>query len=722
MRNIVSSLILATICSATMPQLLADSPISCSDILRQGLSEGDGEYLVDPDGIGGNAAIWVYCDMTNGGWQLIYNRKNAYFTPDHMVQQYPSEPLNLDVNSVAWFIPPDAGLWRWEISVDGGVSWRGITTAIPGEAFFETHNTVINVPLYQAHDNTLGASEPLYFQTFTFEDQCLFGCHSGTATWWGIVNVFQGAGDQWNPGIGGHSDSCALDSTLIPGDNYTWGDGDLELYLSDYKDIQGLGIGGTNCVPDGPTDLYRYRFWARSSGALNPDNGHWYQLSPRPVDGLDDAIQLAVSTHWLGRPGYVVSILSEAEKDFLVSVFGGETLYLIGYTDRDEEEVWKWVSGEPSGYTFWASGEPNNYNDEDYAVMNWQHAVQPEPQPPGAWNDLPGFQGYAIFEYGGLPVIFDLKPASCPNSLNLNSKGILPAAVLGTPDFEVTTIDPSSLRLQGVPPLRWSWEDVSTPFVGPADNCGECTLQGADGWLDMTLKFDKEAVVAALGGLQDGACIKVSLKGNLREEFGGSPIYGADSVKIIKKGKKKDLVFFDDFEGDDFDERWISGSTCESDTITNVGGRIQATENCNYIETLGLFSGNLRIEVDVEKVGAQDHGCWDFYVELAEIGASGALRFDTNGVDAIGIGYLWDICGDQYEMDPSASNAGRAVLTYTDPYIQFLFENTDGNVLATGEVPVGTSGPSPIRIWLAAYPDSPRYIDNVSIYQLDGSP
>ena len=28
-----------------LPQALADPPISCSDILKQGLSAGDGEYL-----------------------------------------------------------------------------------------------------------------------------------------------------------------------------------------------------------------------------------------------------------------------------------------------------------------------------------------------------------------------------------------------------------------------------------------------------------------------------------------------------------------------------------------------------------------------------------------------------------------------------------------------------------------------------------------------------
>ena len=26
----------------------------------------------------------VYCDMRRGGWQLVYNRMNLFFTPDHM--------------------------------------------------------------------------------------------------------------------------------------------------------------------------------------------------------------------------------------------------------------------------------------------------------------------------------------------------------------------------------------------------------------------------------------------------------------------------------------------------------------------------------------------------------------------------------------------------------------------------------------------------------------
>ena len=141
--------------------------------------------------------------------------------------------------------------------------------------------------------------------------------------------------------------------------------------------------------------------WSVGTGG----NGHWYRLSPRPVE-LGEAIRLA-------RPGYVVSVLSEAEKDFLVRSFGSRDLFLIGYTDRDEEGSWTWVSGEPSGYEYWASGEPNNCGsdpnsnvpgcvDEDVVVMNWQRQGGP-PEPPGAWNDQPGSgrseTRYAIFEY-----------------------------------------------------------------------------------------------------------------------------------------------------------------------------------------------------------------------------------------------------------------------------------------------------------------------------------
>lgn len=71
-----------------------------------------------------------------------------------------------------------------------------------------------------------------------------------------------------------------------------------------------------------------------------------------------------------------------------------------------------------------------------------------------------------------LKVDVDIKPGSCPNPLNLKSKGVLPVAVLGTEEFDVTTIDPLSILLsreeveEGVAPIRSDYEDVATPFEG----------------------------------------------------------------------------------------------------------------------------------------------------------------------------------------------------------------------------------------------------------------
>jgi len=125
-----------------------------------------------------------------------------------------------------------------------------------------------------------------------------------------------------------------------------------------------------------------------------------------------------------------------------------------------------------------------------------------------------------------ISVSVDIKPMSWPNPLNVRSKGVLPVAILGTKDFDVTKIDPATILLEGKAPLRWALEDVGEP----ADS-----LDGLDGIMDLTLKFDTQAIVSVLGAVNDGDYVVLNLTGNLKEDFGGTPIEGEDVVRIIKK-------------------------------------------------------------------------------------------------------------------------------------------------------------------------------------------
>jgi len=129
-------------------------------------------------------------------------------------------------------------------------------------------------------------------------------------------------------------------------------------------------------------------------------------------------------------------------------------------------------------------------------------------------------------------VSIDIKPGSCPNPINTKSKGVLPVAILGTEVLDVGMIDPASIRLAGVAPIRSSYEDVATPLGDELDDC-ECTTEGPDGYLDLTLKFKTQEIIAALGEVNDGDAISLALTGQTDDD---AHIQGSDCVVILKKG------------------------------------------------------------------------------------------------------------------------------------------------------------------------------------------
>ena len=54
----------------------------------------------------------------------------------------------------------------------------------------------------------------------------------------------------------------------------------------------------------------------------------------------------------------------------------------------------------------------------------------------------------------------DIKPGSDSTPINPGARGVVPVAVLTTPDFDAATLDPVTVSFAGASPLRWAQEDV----------------------------------------------------------------------------------------------------------------------------------------------------------------------------------------------------------------------------------------------------------------------
>jgi len=120
-------------------------------------------------------------------------------------------------------------------------------------------------------------------------------------------------------------------------------------------------------------------------------SGTWDQAS------ADAAVQT-----FLGEAGYLVTITSAAENDFLLSTFDGslDSFAWIGASDTTVEGEWRWVVGPEAGtqfssgatptlpfdYANWGPVEPNNDGNEDVAGFNLG-PTSAAGTGPGEWGD-----------------------------------------------------------------------------------------------------------------------------------------------------------------------------------------------------------------------------------------------------------------------------------------------------------------------------------------------
>jgi hypothetical protein len=134
-------------------------------------------------------------------------------------------------------------------------------------------------------------------------------------------------------------------------------------------------------------------------------NGHYYTATDTNLSWTG-ANTLAIS-----QGGYLASVLSQAENDFLRTTFSSVLgPSWIGLTDQAVEGTFVWTSGEPVSYTNWAPGEPNNQSGiEDFGLILSN----------GSWND--GTDSGGLFR--GI-IEFNDNPAAVPEPSSLISLGL----------------------------------------------------------------------------------------------------------------------------------------------------------------------------------------------------------------------------------------------------------------------------------------------------------
>lgn len=134
-----------------------------------------------------------------------------------------------------------------------------------------------------------------------------------------------------------------------------------------------------------------------------------------------------------------------------------------------------------------------------------------------SWFNTAG--SYADWDYVNvaptmLTVGIDIKPGSDPNSINLGSKGTIPVAILSTPDFDATTVDPVSVTLA----------DASVKVKGNGSPMASEEDVNLDGLTDLVVHVFTSGLE-----LTDGD-VEAVLEG---ETFAGIAIRGSDLVRIV---------------------------------------------------------------------------------------------------------------------------------------------------------------------------------------------
>jgi hypothetical protein len=223
--------------------------------------------------------------------------------------------------------------------------------------------------------------------------------------------------------------------------------------------------------------------------------GNTWRLFSKTVDLCDGAYDIS---------GTINATADNAEEAYV----NGD---LVGYDGE--------VQGAFTDNHEWATINEYYYEAEadtltfDFIVRNYSGTNDPETNPTGLLFD-------ASIDYScPIEVAIDIKPGSDPSCFNNDGHGVIPVAILGSADFDVYTIDPGTVQLEG---LVVAAKGKSNKLLAAYEDVN------GDGYTDLVIKIED-----ADGTFTQGSGY-ATLTGSLSEEFGGTPIQGTGDICITQ--------------------------------------------------------------------------------------------------------------------------------------------------------------------------------------------
>ncbi len=189
------------------------------------------------------------------------------------------------------------------------------------------------------------------------------------------------------------------------------------------------------------------------------------------------------------------------------------------------------------------------------------------------------------------------------------------------------------------------------------------------------------------------------------------------ALLVVPSVKADTLLLSDDFSSGLADTNFVfSGST----NMVFTSSSLVMTGRC-MLQTTQSFSGDIRVEVDVEKSGTLNIPWYDVYFTLTSITPRAILRFDSESMDGISIGTIGGT-NNWVSLPAASTNQGRLSLLYRKGYMMLSYVCADGQVISTAATNVGVHTPVQISINGIGSVDSPRVLRNFRVYAVEPEP